>query len=215
MTRFARWHIWLAWLTAIPVLIWTVSGLVMVARPIETVRGQDLRIEERALPLPGTTDVSEVRTFMDRGRAIALVTHFDGKVSRVDAATGTVLPSIDAAKARELVASSIRGGERVESVRAFSADEAPLELREPIATWLVSLADGTHVYVNRDTGEIEAVRTSWWRFYDLMWGLHIMDLQTREDSHNAFVVVFGFLALIGAVLGTILMFRRRRARVVA
>ena len=84
---------------------------------------------------------------------------------------------------------------------------------KPVATWQVSLVDGTHVYINRGSGEIEAVRTRWWRFYDVMWGLHIMDLQTREDAHNPFVVVFALIALIGALLGTVLLFRRRRARV--
>ena len=32
MLRFARWHIWLGWVVALPVLMWLVTGLVMVAR---------------------------------------------------------------------------------------------------------------------------------------------------------------------------------------
>ena len=36
--------------------------------------------------------------------------------------------------------------------------------------------DGTHFYVDAGSGEIVARRTRWWRFYDFMWGLHIMDL---------------------------------------
>ena len=41
-SRNRRWHIWLAWVAAIPILLWTISGLVMVARPIEDVRGEGL-----------------------------------------------------------------------------------------------------------------------------------------------------------------------------
>ena len=62
MQRFARWHIWLGWLIAIPLVLWTASGLIMVAKPIEEVRGEHLRAEARpidaskavlpALPLP-------------------------------------------------------------------------------------------------------------------------------------------------------------------
>ena len=37
-----RWHMWLGWLVGLPMLFWTVSGLVMVARPIEEVRGETL-----------------------------------------------------------------------------------------------------------------------------------------------------------------------------
>ena len=38
-----------------------------------------------------------------------------------------------------------------------------------------------------------------------MWGLHIMDPQTREDTHNPFVILFGLVALAMSVLGTILL----------
>jgi hypothetical protein len=79
--------------------------------------------------------------------------------------------------------------------------------------WQVTLADGTNVYVGIDSGQIEAVRTRWWRFYDFMWGIHIMDLQTREDTHHPILITFAALSTIGAILGCILMFRRRKARV--
>ncbi|WP_237488983.1 LPXTG cell wall anchor domain-containing protein [Tsuneonella aeria] len=42
-----------------------------------------------------------------------------------------------------------------------------------------------------------------------------MDLQTREDSHNPFVMVFGLLALVASIMGVVLLFRRRRSRVAA
>ena len=43
MQRFAKWHIWLGWLVGFPILMWTVTGLVMVIKPIEEVRGNHLR----------------------------------------------------------------------------------------------------------------------------------------------------------------------------
>ena len=39
-SRLRRWHVWLGWLVGLPMLFWTVSGLVMVAKPIEEVRGE-------------------------------------------------------------------------------------------------------------------------------------------------------------------------------
>ena len=48
--RLRRWHIWLGWIVGLPFLAWTVSGLVMVARPIETVRGEGLIAEAPPLP---------------------------------------------------------------------------------------------------------------------------------------------------------------------
>ena len=44
-----RWHMWLGWLVGLPVLFWTISGFVMVARPIEEVRGEALRAEHVAI----------------------------------------------------------------------------------------------------------------------------------------------------------------------
>ncbi len=211
MRRFARWHIWIGWLVAVPVLLWMVSGIVMVARPIEEVRGETLRIKGKPQAIPGSQGISQVRTFVQRGKVVTLVSRVDGSVGRYDAGHRP-LPPLDAIEARAAVAAAIRGGDRVKAVRAFDAKSPPLDLRKPVASWQVELVDGTHVYVNRDTGEIEAVRTRWWRFYDVMWGLHIMDLQTREDSHNPFVIVFGAFALIGTLIGSVLLFRRRQAR---
>jgi uncharacterized iron-regulated membrane protein len=51
MLRFARWHIWLGWLVGVPILMWTVTGLVMVARPIEEVRGEDLHHKPETLEI--------------------------------------------------------------------------------------------------------------------------------------------------------------------
>jgi hypothetical protein len=222
MTRFARWHIWLGWLVAVPVVLWTVSGVVMVLKPIEEVRGEHLRIEHRAEPLPDATlalsqaamvGATEVTQRVEAGRLIAHVTYTDGRRARYS--QQGLLPPIDARQARVIAARDVRGGDKVTGTELFAADSPPLDFRKPVAAWRVALADGTYVYVGRDSGRIEAIRTRWWRFYDFMWGLHIMDLQTREDSHNPFVIVFGLLALLGATFGTILLFRRRKPRAAA
>jgi hypothetical protein len=45
-----------------------------------------------------------------------------------------------------------------------------------------------------------------------MWGLHIMDLQEREDTSHPILIIFAALGVVGSLLGCILMFRRRKAR---
>ena len=78
--------------------------------------------------------------------------------------------------------------------------------------WQAHFSDGTNLYINDSTGEVLALRTRWWRVYDFLYGLHIMDPRTHENAHNPFVALFGALALAGAALGSILLFRRRKAR---
>ena len=65
--------------------------------------------------------------------------------------------------------------------------------------------DGTHFYVDAASGEVVAKRTAWWRIYDFMWGLHIMDPTTREDTHNPWVVGFGIFALLTTLLALVML----------
>jgi hypothetical protein len=221
MRTLAKWHIWLGWLVGVPIAMWLATGLFMVARPIEEVRGEHLRREvaQQALAIPGSTlagaeaNLAEMRVTMQAGRAVAVLTGLDGSVRRVDFATGAALPALDAAAARALVAARITGGDKVERVTLFPADKVPFDFRRPLAVWQVALEDGTNVYVGRDTGEIEAVRTRWWRAFDFAWGLHIMDLAEREDTSHPVLIIFAALSLSGALIGCVLMFRRRKGRV--
>lgn len=220
MRNLAKWHIWLGWLVGVPIAMWLATGLFMVSRPIEEVRGEQLKREQpaKALVIPGSmlaaddTNLAEMRVTMQDGRAVAILTGLNGSVRRVDFASGKVLPPLDAAAARALVADRITGGDTVRSVTLFSAESAPFDFRRPVAAWQVALEDGTNVYVGRDTGQIEAVRTRWWRWFDFAWGLHIMDLSEREDTSHPILIIFAALSLSGALIGCVLMFRRRRAR---
>lgn len=223
MRKLAKWHIWLGWLVGVPIAMWLATGLFMVARPIEAVRGDHIKREvaaAEALVIPGSTlaaedtNLAEMRLVMQQGRAVAILTGLDGATRRVDFASGKPIPPLDAAAARALVAEQIVGGDKVRKVTLFSAENAPFDFRRPMAAWQVQLEDGTNVYVGRDTGAIEAVRTRWWRAFDFAWGLHIMDISGREDTSHPVLILFAALSLAGALIGCVLMFRRRKARVV-
>lgn len=223
MRNLARWHIWLGWLVAIPLLLWTASGLLMVTRPIEEVRGDHLRIAaaDTALPAnfvpalpflaPGQPSVVSYTLAMRSGQPVAQVKYRDGRAALFDAASGTQLSPLSAAAAREVVLRGIVGGGAITAVRAYAADQVPLDFRKPLPVWQVTLKDGTNVYIGRDSGEIEAVRTRFWRVFDFMWGLHIMDPTAREDTHHPLLIGFAALALVSVVFGTVLLFRRRKA----
>ena len=223
MLKFAKWHIWLGWLVGFPTLMWMVTGLYMAAKPIEEVRGNHLRVEQAVQPLvlPGSAlagaefPIRDMRAMMQDGRAVAILTGMDGSIRRIDMQSGTALPALSANDARRIVAEQIKGGEKVRTVTAFDADNVPFDFRRSMPVWQVALEDGAHIYVGRDTGQIEAVRTRWWRGFDFMWGLHIMDLRTREDTSHPILILFAILGVLGAMLGCILMFRRRKARVTA
>ncbi len=218
MRRLARWHIWLGWLVGVPLLLWTFTGLWMVARPIEEVRGTGLRAETAALVAPSAVAlprldgrvVERIEMVPRLGQPVWIVRYQGGDARAADTMTGALLPRIDAATARNIADAALASPGKVGTVRAFAADAAPIDLRRERASWQIAYADGLNVYVDALTGEILAVRSGQWRWFDLMWGLHIMDVQTREDTSHPLLIGFAALAFGGTLIGTILLFRRRR-----
>lgn len=222
-SRLRRWHVWLGWLVAVPFLFWTVSGLVMVAKPIEEVRGEDLI----AGPQPFSVGTSLVAPQV-AGRQIMSVTlkqradgprweidFGEGEKRLADPGTGRLLPPLGAADASKELMARYTGTAKVAGVSRIEADSPPLELRRAMNGWVVRMTDDTHFYLDGGSGEIIARRTAWWRIYDFMWGLHIMDLQGREDTHNPWVVSFGALSLGMVVLALALLpltIRRRNGK---
>lgn len=218
---FIRWHIWLGWLIGVPLILWTASGLFMVSRPIEEVRGNHLRAE----PAENMLAYEEIVMFADRGddvknaRLISqgqsmvwIVQYRDGATARYSAATGQAVAQMDAKSARAAAQAIYAPTEKVESVRYFAATNPPADLRRDQASWQVHFADGSNIYIDALTGETLAVRTRFWRAFDFMWGLHIMDLQSRENTHHPLLIGFAALSLVGSVLGFVMLFTRRKKR---
>lgn len=220
-SQLRRWHIWLGWVVGVPFLFWVVSGLVMVARPIEEVRGTHLLDEPRpaqlqTAPVPPRVEGLPLASLTLKQQAAGprwIATLQDGTTRSADPATGEWLPQMSAVGAVEEVMARYTGSASVASVSRTDPDDPPLDLRRPIPAWKVRMDDGTHFYVDSRSGEIAATRTAWWRFYDWMWGLHIMDLETREDTHNPLIVGFAIVALVTTILALVMLpltIRRRR-----
>ena len=205
----------------IPLLLWTVSGLVMVARPVDEVRGTDLRAE--LPPLPATTvypptirSAADSLTLKQTALGPRWIVALGESRYAADPRDGRKLPALDRARGIAAALGYRKSLARVLSAGRTDAAHPPLDLRQARPAWGVRFADGVRFYVDADTGELLAVRTDYWRFYDTMWGLHIMDLQEREDTHHPILVVFAVISALAAVLAVLLMiFRylpRRRAR---
>jgi uncharacterized iron-regulated membrane protein len=220
MRRFAQWHIWLGWIVGLPILMWTVTGLWMVARPIEEVRGEHLRnqhamVDPAKVRVPANIGepVHEMRLVAQPDGAQWIVTTANGTRLRYSAEFGTATPPVVKDEAQRIADAAYAGDGKFSGVSYFPPGEAPVDARAEGAVWQARFDDGTRIYIDDATGEVLALRTDQWRLYDFMWGLHIMDPQTREEAHNPFVIAFGSFAVVGALLGCTLLFRRRKAKV--
>ncbi|MCA1661707.1 MAG: PepSY domain-containing protein [Novosphingobium sp.] len=213
--KLLRWHVWLGWLVGVPLVLWTVTGLVMVARPIDEVRGTALRAELPPLPatavmapLPEPGDVDSLTLRQTALGPRWIVAGRDESRRALDPRSGLAVPPLTRAQAEAAARAYRQGKARIVSTRLTPADRPPLDLRQMRPAWGVTFSDGARFYIDADTGELIAVRTRFWRVFDVMWGLHIMDLQTREDTHHPILILFAALATIGTVLGCVVMFSR-------
>jgi len=212
-TRLRRWHVWLGWLVGLPMLFWTVSGLVMVAKPIEEVRGEELISPPPQIHISGPIVAPRIigrpvvaMTLEPRADGPRWEIDFEGGEERLaDPSTGRLLPRLGAADAARELMARYTGKAKVREVTRIDPRHPPLELRRPMDGWRVAMDDDTHFYVDGGSGEIIAKRTSWWRLYDFMWGLHIMDLQGREDTNNPWIVSFAMLSLLTVLLALVML----------
>jgi len=218
-----RYHIWLGWLIGVPMLFWTISGVLMVVKPIEEVRGAALLsdpppVRSATPPVAPAIAIRPLTKLTLEQRSTGprwVMTFADGASRLADPATGRLLPPMSAADAARELGARYTGKATIAAVARIDPAHPPLDLRRPLDSWQIRMSDGTHFYVDRWTGEIAARRTAWWRFYDFMWGLHIMDLQTREDAHNPWLIGFGITAAVTTIMALILLplsSRRRKKR---
>lgn len=217
--HFARWHIWLGWLVGVPLLFWTLSGFFMVLQPIDKVRGEHLKAPPAALqgfdpviPTLNGRPVRKLELVQQIGGPTWLITFADGDMKRADPRNGNIMPQINAIEASEIAKAVFAGDASLKGVKKFGADANPVDLRQGRPAWQATFTDDTHIYIDADTGAVLATRSVLWRTFDFMWGLHIMDLQSREDTSHPVLQIFSGLALLSVLLGLILLFRRRKQK---
>ena len=216
-----RIHIWLGWIVGIPLLIWVITGALMVVTPFDKVRGNEMLAPPApvALTAPAVTpplDGRAIRSLTLEQRAAGprwIVRYQDGGAALADPATGQALPAFTAADAEAEVRTRYQGEETISGTDRTSAEDPPIDLRRPLETWRVTMSDGTRFYVNAGSGEIVTHRTQTWRFYDFLYGLHIFDVFARDNVNNLWAQLFAWIAAISVVLAIVLLpftLRRRR-----
>ena len=217
-------HLWIGVIVGIQLLLWTASGLFMTSNAIEVVRGTTLRrtvapLDLRRLgPLLPPSAVlppeAVLATPVERAELLQMLGKPAYKLTAgerswlVDARSGHDWV-IGRAEALAIARQQVR---LIPPLTATPvSDPPPLELRRPGGVWLVGDADGTHVYIGT-AGEVLAVRTGLWRWFDFAWGLHILDPRGREDTHHPLLIASAALALLSVLSGFVLIWRRLRPR---
>jgi uncharacterized iron-regulated membrane protein len=220
---FRRLHNVLGLIVGAQVVIWVASGLFFTLRPIDEVRGRHLRSEAHAMisALPeGAAPVGAVLAAAGEpvmrlsvkpwlGRAVWEAEMHSG-TALFDYETGAPLSPVSEADARRLAEDAWAGDGVL--VRLALIEDAPAEVGEAAgrAIWRADFEgkDNATFWIDPQAGEITAVRTSWWRAFDLFWGLHIMDWTNRETISSWWMKLFAFGALMLSLAGAWLVIDR-------
>jgi hypothetical protein len=214
-------HRWLGLLIGIQLLLWTASGLYFGLIPIETIRGEDRIREAEPVNFAFTPLVSpaqaiaalvgesgpsvQVRAVQLRkllGRSVYEIRYDLGGESHIrlaDAGSGALLPSLSREQA-EAVAREDFASDAVILSTEFIEQVAPGdEYRNgPLPAWRVRFddPDAVVIYVVAQSGKVGARRNDRWRLFDLMWMLHILDFENRDNFNT---LLLQFLASLGIV----------------
>ena len=232
---WAKIHKWLALLMALQILFWFASGLFFAWFPIERVRSEHAKAEQVAQPVPldeaaaglarlraaGVTGAETVEVRRLLGRPVALLRAGERPPVVYDLADGRQLSPIPMALAAQIAEADHAGDLRASRVSRITGETT--EYRAALPAWRVDFADGEGraVYVAADTGQVTARRSTLWRTYDFLWGLHIMDWRGHEDFNSWLLVIATLLGLVVIASGIVILpsrlglgrwLRRRRAR---
>lgn len=238
-------HRWLGLLMVLPIAAWMISGFWFAFNPIESIRGEHLTQPAAPLELgaagaaaaglPPAWRYGLTEAFgSDWSLSAAQLTHRDGRLAwrlsgnagpqaftrLIDAETGQVWPQLTAEEAERLARDQLVVPGTVTAVEWVAEVEPGSEVRgRGLPLWRIRFnePESLHLYLDPWTAEIVARRTAYWRIFDFLWMLHILDFETRDDFNHPLLQVAALFGLVVALSGVLLWWlttslRRRRPR---
>jgi len=203
-------HKYLSLFISIQLLLWTVSGIYFAYNKIELVRGEHLRnqtIEELSFDLKNLPPI--------QAKSIDIIVRLGQPLIKINTMSGISYLNKDGSPASKIkLDEAMKIVQNKTSLNPLSALEivdvpAGAEYRGrdlPLYQVITDHQDNIKVYLDAFSGEIVAIRSSSWRVWDFLWGLHIMDYIDRDNINNILIKIFSILALISSLSGVILFF---------
>ncbi len=226
VTLIRKIHRFAALIIGTQILLWTVSGVYFAIIPIDEIRGSHLATPAvgfesaklTAFATPGfainkfmtanpAAEITGVSLRQLRGRDVYyLNTKIDGTESNrlVDSRTGEPLEMIKQREAELLASQAAKFTAKITNVEFIEAVESDSEFKgRLLPMYKVSYDHSSNVslYIDSWTGELVATRTTFWRAFDFLWMLHIMDYDERSDFNNNLLRIFAISALLFVISG--------------
>ena len=208
-------HKYLSFFISLQLLLWTVSGIYFSFNKIELVRGEQYR-----LPSSFSLNLDQLKGNLENISNFDVVNRVDQQILIISDPSGRKYLDTNGNPVSMLTVEqaklTVKENSTLNPIDVFLIDQdrngSEYRGRELPLYQVLSLnkdQKSINVYVNPYSGKIVAIRSLQWKIWDLMWGFHIMDWQTRDNINNFLLKVFSILALISSVSGVLLFFRFR------
>lgn len=213
-------HKWLGLIVGLQVLIWLASGLYMVVVDIDFIHGDPLvKNMQQAVVIPDGEllsmaglrarypDASQIGLRPVMGKSYYMVTVADNRYL-LDPETGAVQSPLGEQTAREIARYHFAGEAPITSATLITANP-PMEIQtRRLPLWRIDFDDrfSTSFYIDPHDGSLLTRRHQYWRIFDFMWMLHIMDYEDHSDAHNLLLISAQVTGLAFAVTGLWLLF---------
>ena len=126
----------------------------------------------------------------------------------LNAKSGELISPLDEKAAREIAQYHFNADNPVNAVQLIESNP-PMEIQtRRLPLWRVDFDDhfSTSFYVDPYSGQLVTRRFQYWRIFDFMWMLHIMDYDQRSDAHNRLLISAQIAGLIFSISGLWLLF---------
>lgn len=216
--KLRRSHRLLAIFIGVQLLIWMISGCYMVLMNIDFIRGNQL-VEQptRSLAVQNINlNPMQIAQRYPHSENITLYITALGPryklqqantLLAISAQDGSLLPALTQQQAETIAKDAYQGQHPWRSSILFQ-QQAPTELSPRwLPAWQINFGSDS-LYVSAITAEVVTKRHDYWRLFDVMWMLHIMDYQERENIHNWLLTLASSLALLMALSGLWLIYVR-------
>ena len=220
-------HKWFGLFVGLQILIWLGSGLYMVVVDIDFIHGDPLvRNMQQAVTLPDTLvlsvnglrakypDATNISLNQVMGQSHYTVTT-PAERYLLDPQSGRVISPLDEQTAKQIAKYHFNGDATV--IRAtLITSNPPMEIQtRRLPLWRIDFDDrfSSSFYIDPYSGVLATRRHQYWRIFDFLWMLHIMDYDERADAHNPLLITAQLTGLIFTLTGIWLLiysFSRRR-----
>lgn len=231
--RIRKTHRYLGVFIGIQFLLWTVGGLYFSWSNLDAIHGDHLKRPASGLPAslslvsPSVALQALKQKGVDSVLSVALIDVQNQPVYQVsyrmqrgnghamtltqlaDAQTGQLRDELTQAEATALAQQRFVGPSAIEQVEYLTSTNGHHEYREkPLPAYAITFRQPAHatVYVAAQLGTVQSVRTDPWRVFDLLWMLHTMDYEGRDDINNGLLRAFSILGLLTIASGFALYF---------